>query len=53
MFREQEGKLLDIVRYFISDTNACLDRLTQEISDIKLNALSKETDDLKLSLENS
>ena len=53
MFREQEGKLLDIVRYFISDTNACLDRLKQEINDIKLNALSKETDDLKLSLETS
>ena len=57
MFREQEEKLLDIVRNGISDTNtnARLDRLTQEISDnnIKLMALSKETDDLKLSLETS
>ena len=49
MFREQEEKLLDIVRNGISDTNSRLDWLTQEISDnnIKLNALSKETDDLK------
>ena len=55
MFREQEKKLLDIVRNGISDTNARLDRLTQEISDnnIILNVLSKETDDLKLSLETS
>ena len=37
----------------ISYTNLRLDRLTQEISDnnIKLNALSKERDDLKLCLE--
>ena len=55
IFREQEQKLLDIVRNGTSDTNARLDRLTQEISDnnIKLNALRKETYDLKLSLETS
>ena len=55
MFKEQEEKLLNIVRNGISDTNARLDRLTQEISDnnIKLNDLSKETDDLKLSIETS
>ena len=43
---------MKIVRNGISDTK---DRLTQEISNnnIKLNALSKETDDLKLSLETS
>ena len=53
MFKEQEEKLLNIVRNGISDTNVRLDRLTQEISDnnIKLNDLSKETDDLKLSIE--
>ena len=53
MFREQEEKLSNIVRNGISDTKAHLDWLTQEISDsnIKLNALSKETDDLKLSRE--
>ena len=47
MFKEQEEKLLNIVRNGISDIN--LDRLTQEISDnkIKLNDFSKETDDLK------
>ena len=47
---------MNIVRNGISDTNARLDRLTQEISDnnnIKLNDLSKETDDLKLSIETS
>ena len=51
MFKEQEEKLLNIVRNSISDTIARLDRLTQEISDnnIKLNDLNKETDDLKLS----
>ena len=55
MFKEQEEKLLNIVRNGISDTNALLDWLTQEISDnnIKLNDLSKETDDLKLSIETS
>ena len=55
MFKEQEEKLLNIVRNGISDTNARLDWLTQEISDnnIKLNDLSKETDDLKLSIETS
>ena len=55
MFKEQEEKLLNIVRNSISDTIARLDRLTQEISDnnIKLNDLSKETDDLKLSIETS
>ena len=55
MFREQEKKLLDLVRNGISDTSALMDRLTQEISDdnIKLNALSKKRDDLKLSLETS
>ena len=55
MFKEQEEKLLNIVRNGISGTNARLDRLTQEISDnnIKLNDLSKETDDLKLSIETS
>ena len=55
LFKEQEEKLLNIVRNGISDTNAYLDRLTQEISDnnIKLNDLSKETDDLKLSIETS
>ena len=55
MFKEQEEKVLNIVRNGISDTNARLDRLTQEISDnnIKLNDLSKETDDLKLSIETS
>ena len=55
MFREQEEKLLDIVRNGISDTSTRLDRLTQEISydNIKLNALSKEADNLKLSLETS
>ena len=55
MFKEQEEKFLNIVRNGISDTNARLVRLTQEISDnnIKLNDLSKETDDLKLSIETS
>ena len=54
-FKEQEEKLLNIVRNGISDTKARLDRLTKEISDsnIKLNDLSKETDDLKLSIETS
>ena len=53
MFKEQEEKLLNIVRNGISDTNARLDRLTQEISDnnVKLNDLSKETDVFKLSIE--
>ena len=53
MFREQEEKLSNIVRNGISDTKVRLDWLTQKISDsnIKLNALSKETDDLKLSRE--
>ena len=43
MFKEQEEKLLNIVRNAISDTSARLDRLTQEISDnkIKLNDLNK------------
>ena len=55
MFREQEEKLLNIVRKDISGTKAQLDLLTQERIDnnIKVNALSKETDDLKLSLETS
>ena len=55
MFREQEEKLLNIVRKDISGTKAHLDLLTQERIDnnIKVNALSKETDDLKLSLETS
>ena len=55
MFKEQEEKLLNIVRNGISDTKACFDQLTQELSDnnIKVIALSKETDDLKLSLESS
>ena len=54
MFKEQEEKLLNIVRNSISDTIARLDRLTQEISgnNIKLNDLNKETDDLKLSNRN-
>ena len=53
MFKEQEEKLLNIVKNGISDTNACLDQLTREISDnnVKLNYLSKETDALKLSIE--
>ena len=53
MFKEQEEKLLNIVRNGISDPNMRLDRLTQETSDnnIKLNDLSKETDNLKLSIE--
>ena len=44
MFKEQEEKLLNIVRNGTSDTNARLDRLTEEISDnnITLNDLSKE-----------
>ena len=52
MSKKQE-KLLDIVRNGISDTNMHLHRLTQEIGDnnIKLNDLSKETDDPKLSIE--
>ena len=51
----KKKKLLDLVRNGISDTSALMDRLTQEISDdnIKLNALSKKRDDLKLSLETS
>ena len=55
MFKEQEEKLLNIVRNGIPDTNAPLDWLTREISDnnIKLNELSKETDYLKLSIETS
>ena len=55
MFKEQEEKLLNIVRNGISDTNARLNRLTQKKSDnnIKLNDLSKEIDDLKLSIETS
>ena len=46
---------MNIVRNGISDTNARSDRLTQEISDnnIKLNDLSKQTDDFKLSIETS
>ena len=46
---------MNIVRNGISNTKARLDWLSQEISDnnIKLNALRKETDDLKLSLETS
>ena len=46
---------MNIVRNGISNTKAHLDWLSQEISDnnIKLNALRKETDDLKLSLETS
>ena len=54
MFKEQEEKLLNIVRNSISDTIARLDRLIQEISDnnIKLNDLNKEIDDLKLSNRN-
>ena len=53
MFKEGEEKLLNIVRNGISDTKTFLDRLKQEISNknIKLNALRKETDDFKLSLE--
>ena len=55
MFKEQEEKLLNIVRNGISDTNARLDWLTLEIryNNIKLNDLSKETDDLKLRIETS
>ena len=55
MFKEQEEKLLNFVRNGISDTNACFDQLTQEMSDnnIKLNDLSKETDGLTLSIETS
>lgn len=55
IFKEGEEKLLNIVRNGISDTKTCLDRLAQEISNknIKLNALRKETDDFKLSLETS
>ena len=45
MFKEKGQKLLNIVRNGISDTNAHLDWLKQII---KLNELSKETDDLKL-----
>ena len=54
MFKEQEEKLLNIVKNGIPDTNARLDRLAQEISDnnIKLNDLSKETDDLKFKYRN-
>ena len=46
---------MNIVRNGISNTKARLDWLSQGISDnnIKLNALRKETDDLKLSLETS
>ena len=33
MFKEQEEKLLNIVRNGISDTNVRLNRLTQEISE--------------------
>ena len=33
MFKDQEEKLLNIVRNGISDTNARLDQLTQEVSD--------------------
>ena len=55
MFKKQEVKLLNIVRNGISDTNAHFRWLTEEISDsnIKLNDLSKKTDDLKLSKETS
>ena len=55
MFKKQEVKLLNIVRNRISDTNAHFGWLTEEISDsnIKLNDLSKKTDDLKLSKETS
>lgn len=44
MFKEQEEKLLNIVRNGISGTNAHLERLIQEISDhnIRLNDLNKE-----------
>ena len=52
MSKEQGQKLLNIVRNGILDTNASLDWLTQEKS-IKLNDLSKETDDLKLNTETS
>ena len=47
MLKEQEEKLLNIVRNGISGTNAHLERLIQEISDhnIRLNDLNKETDD--------
>ena len=52
MFKEKEE---NIVRNGISDTKAHFDQLTQELSDnnIKLIALSKETDYLNLSLESS
>ena len=50
MFKEKVQKLLNIVRNGISDTNAHLDWLKQII---KLNELSKETDDLKLNKETS
>ena len=50
MFKEKGQKLLNIVRNGISDTNAHLDWLKQII---KLNELSKETDDLKLNKETS
>ena len=50
MFKEKGQKLLNIVRNGISDTNAHLDWLKQII---KLNELSKETDDLKPNKETS
>ena len=55
MFREQEEKLLNIVRNGILDSKARLDRLIQEVSDnnIKSNASRRERDYLKLTLETS
>ena len=55
MFKEQEEELLNIARNGISDTNAfgLVNARNKWYNNIKLNALSKETDDLKLSIETS
>ena len=55
MFLKQEQKILDIVQRSAADTNARIDRLTQAIKDnsTMLDALRKETDELKFSVEAS
>ena len=55
MFLKQEQKILDIVQRSAADTNSRIDRLTQAIKDnsTMLDALRKETDELKFSVEAS
>ena len=55
MFKNKKKNFWILSEMVFQNTNARLDQLTQEMSDnnIKLNDLSKETDDLTLSIETS